>query len=75
METNMNERIRELARQAWDYAEENNPEPYRDMYDLCFEKFAELVVAECMQVAKKYQNRGGNCYVDKMINEHFGVEE
>jgi hypothetical protein len=38
-------------------------------------QYTELIVKECMQVAKEYQNRGGNCYVDNMIADHFGVEE
>lgn len=37
--------------------------------------FAQLIVAECMQIANTYQNRGGNIYVDNKIAEHFGVEE
>jgi len=69
----MNERIRELAEQAGlptaDYYVQAVIGP-RDI-----QKFAELIVRECMQVANEYQNRGGNCYVDNMIAKHFGVEE
>lgn len=79
----MNERIRELARQAWDYAEENNPEPYRDMYDLCLEKFAELIIRECVQLCVNRVNshvpegsfRDGARGCLKDISYHFGVEE
>jgi hypothetical protein len=80
----MNERIKELAVQARNYALDekriyermNNTEQcmeeYREVYN---KKFAELIVRECMNVANTYQNRGSNCYVDDMIAEHFGVEE
>jgi hypothetical protein len=62
----MNERIQELLNKA--------------TYDVLGVKqvnqqqFAELIVRECIEVANTYQNRGGNCYVDDMIAEHFGVE-
>ncbi len=71
----MNERIKELAEQAESYANSKihmTGWNYREEYN---KKFAELIVRECMQVAKEYQNRGGNCYVDNMIAEHFGVEK
>ena len=61
----MNERIALLALKASD--------PKTGWLDR--QKFAELIVKECMQVANEYQNRGGNCYVDNMIAKHFGVEE
>ena len=73
----MNERIFELAELALE-------ETHRVMGSTCLqeafddfytEKFAELIVRECMEVANTYQNRGGNCYVDDMIAKHFGVEE
>jgi hypothetical protein len=77
-EFNMNERIQELAEQATIRGEEYLPgcdgHPTPTFY-FDKEKFAELVVRECMQVANTYQNRGGNCYVDDMIKEHFGIEE
>ena len=72
----MNERIRELAMNAWEYVL-NNDAPdgvhfKRDWYD---EKFAELIVKECAEVAdnadatrEKWQSIG------KFVEEHFGVE-
>ena len=61
----MNERIRELAREAGFYA---NPDVEK------FEKFAELIVKECAKIAdiadeNKCEWIGGN------ILTHFGVEE
>ncbi len=36
--------------------------------------FAQLIVQKCMSIAEEYQNRGGNCYVDNKIGEHFGIK-
>ena len=72
----MNKRIRELAEQADLYARSDNSSMLFENYQKRYtEKFAELIVRECMQVANTYQNRGGNIYVDNKIAEHFGVEE
>ena len=73
----MNERIKELAKQAEIYAGDliDQGADYDQYPHYYTEKFAELIVRECMQVANEYQNRGGNCYVDNMIAKHFGVEE
>jgi hypothetical protein len=78
----MNERIKELAKQADNYAYKMNPE--QDSYGRSANprkfqqdrdaKFAELIVAECAKVAdladeNKCEWIGGNILV------HFGVEE
>ena len=68
----MNERIRELAREAGFYA---NPDVEK------FEKFAELIVRECVNeihVADVGDLKGKSYYLDKVaehIEKHFGVEE
>ena len=62
----MNERIRELAREAGFYA---NPDVEK------FEKFAELIVRECAKQVDYYWDQFENGYADKKILEHFGVEE
>ena len=69
----MNERIRELAVQAgWDN--------HHSKFDTRIEKFAELIVRECISIA---QDRAAfdwappndvNHIIDE-IKEHFGVEE
>ncbi len=72
----MNERIKELAEQCRKEVEHfSSDDGYTFTEEFDEQKFAELIVRECMQVANTYQNRGGNCYVDDMIAEHFGVEE
>ena len=84
----MNERIRELAKQAehsvnevfvWD---PTGP----DREDVIREKFADLIVRECINIGDNYEDILGNepeCFncrkvaygiVDK-IKQHFGVEE
>ena len=66
----MNERIKELAREAGFYA---NPDVEK------FEKFAELIVRECGDIAYKayWDNpetvRG--IHIKEKIKQHFGVEE
>ena len=87
----MNERIKELAEQAklktelW-----NNPEPFviykEDVnYPGGLEKFAELIVRECMRMCdcadvsllehNRPQEASGASSVKQFIAEHFGVEE
>jgi hypothetical protein len=71
----MNERIQELARQAgWTegyYESDDGPfiEP-----EFNKEKFAELIVRECMRVVEDYYMDPCS-YADEAIKEHFGVEE
>jgi hypothetical protein len=72
----MNERIRELAEQAgfktnWQHADVQAIKMAR------FEKFAELIVKECANVANQHMdhNEGTDYNVGGKIKEHFGVEE
>jgi hypothetical protein len=77
----MNKRIEELAEQA---VEEMDQEAFsEDMYipEEWIQKFAELIVRECMEQAS-IGNMGGNNQWDKAltfaadnIKKHFGVEE
>ena len=66
----MNERIKELLEQATN--------SIKDEYghwigsELDEEKFAELIIKECAQVASDYD---GAHYVGSAIEKHFGVEE
>ena len=62
----MNERIRELAEQAG-YTKDMFGVGHWDMPEC--EKFAELIVRECIIAT-------GNCAgTGDMIKEHFGIEE
>jgi hypothetical protein len=89
----MNERIRQLAEQAiveklsvTEFIEALKLEPH-DFYEFRkseLEKFAELIVKECVSVIAKRQNQAidDGCNVDEAVSmammdllEHFGVEE
>ncbi len=79
----MNERIKELAGQARNYALDekriyermNNTEQcmeeYREVYN---KKFAELLIEECILIARKAENED-EVYAWFAISNHFGVKE
>ena len=80
----MNEKIKLFAKQAEQYAldkaNEGNDEDYDYSFDDDFqEKFAELIVEECGDIAYKayWDNpetvRG--IHIKEKIKQHFGVEE
>ena len=77
----MNERIRELLVEAGVINNNFNPLAYEQWYLDSLEKFAELIVRECIwalwteecrtsDLASEEYTRGSN-----KIKEHFGVEE
>ena len=69
----MNERIKDLLGQAYD---ESVPETWTtlssDQLGRIYEKFAELIVRECAEVAEDYD---GAHYVGTAIKQHLGVEK
>ena len=67
----MNERIKELALQAGATVMERSGWTDYGTLDLDVEKFAELIVRECAEVAEDYD---GAHYVGTEIKQHFGVE-
>jgi hypothetical protein len=76
MDSKMNERFLELAKQAGLY-DEKTPEEVPG-FTACFEKFAELIVRECVDIAYKYDEpklSGPGMIIGNRIEEHFGVEE
>ena len=69
----MNERIRELAKEALDYAEKNqSAEVQQHWFKLYNEKFAELIVRECANRIDYWESRQGE-HSDDLL-KHFGVE-
>ena len=71
----MNERIKELLKQS-------GLQPYYDAQEGQFEKFAELIVWDCIEAidAKEYTMGGdteakGMRFSINIIKKHFGVEE
>ena len=65
----MNERIRELAEQAG-----FNPYNYEGANAELFKKFAQLIVAECANVADENYIHRGSRTCGLAIRLHFGVE-
>ena len=83
----MNDRIRELAEQAEIYAEQNTEhwKPGPDWDELFREKFAELIVRDCLNIAKNWDDQLVSAKLVKESNavgivayriaRQFGVEE
>ena len=78
----MNERIKELAEQAGITTNIDTDYFEKDMnkwVDYFSEKFAELIVGECADIAKHHvmniSTYADAEFVEKQIQEHFGVEE
>jgi len=75
-ECNMNERIKELAVQADLLIKKTNGDEFRyGNFDPKFQKFAELIVRECVEVVKWTPSMFPNDEYVKNIKQHFGVEE
>jgi hypothetical protein len=78
----MNERIQQLAEQALEYAEKNQSADIpRHWFRLYNEKFAELIVAECLGIVDDAERGGSNeiwdnavKFIRRDLQEHFGVE-
>ena len=76
----MNERIKLLAEQA---GFRSNPDIYDRNQSFDMEKFAELIVKECMDIAHHVGNISepddfalDRCYeIEQRIQDRFGVEE
>ena len=84
----MNERIRELVKQAGGHFSTHtltsNPVQHREsieLWDKNIEKFAELIVKECAQVCADRGKHHDGLYsawasdCSERIGKHFGVEE
>ena len=84
----MNERLKELAREAWLYAVERRTLTdgnHDDFLNFQEEKFAELIIRECIRVSddlyqgsERLDNNDAVHYHDVDVGEelakHFGVE-
>ena len=71
----MNERIQQLAKQAEEYADIEYNASDLDWYELKEEKFAELIVQECMKLNSKELSITAIERLLPLYAEHFGVEE
>ena len=71
----MNERIKQLAEQAFDKANNGTISNIKIPKEF-IEKFAELIVRECSRfVEDKFDFCGDEIIIAEKILEHFGVEE
>ncbi len=70
----MNIMIKELAEQAQDWADAHAPYASEE-HEYFVEKFAELIVRECIEVVKWTPSQFPNGECVKNIKEHFGVKE
>ena len=73
----MNQRIRELIKQSYVTIESPSGEWYTDFSK---EKFAELIVRECLNIVEPDEDSGDEWCVTlkgtaQEIKQHFGVEE
>jgi len=71
----MNERIQELARQSGAYHKDDDGEETKIavLIGKEVEKFAELIVRECMELGDKALQDGK--WPGDVIEKHFGIEE
>jgi hypothetical protein len=66
----MNERIKQLMPKPWTF-----PYPDRELYTKeQFEKFAELIVAEMLQICEDHPAWTGRM-IGEQIKQHFEIEE
>jgi hypothetical protein len=70
----MNERIKLLIEQAQDWADAHAPYASEEQ-EYFAEKFAELIVLECANVADENYIHRGSRTCGLAIRLHFGVEE
>jgi len=68
----MNELIKKFARES--HIDVYGLGKDRDKWEATCEKFAELIVRECVGVAD-HSNINGKSIIGQRIKEHFGVEE
>ena len=69
----MNERIRELAEQTFYYGNWEGNGIYTGQLDL--EKFAKLIVKECIVMADDFECDVNQRGLVGQMKQHFGVEE
>jgi len=71
----MNERIRQLADEAAKYSAIMALPTGESGDKLFVEKFAQLIVKECADVAKQFYKNNKEYDAGLAIEQHFGVEE
>ena len=70
----MNERIKELALQAMTYVTHNPKANKLNSGDMFDEKFAELIVGECIDIARQHNNSGEGGVIAESIEVYFKIK-
>ena len=70
----MNERIKELALQAMTYVTHNPKANKLNAGDMFDEKFAELIVGECIDIARQHNNSGEGGVIAESIEVYFKIK-
>ena len=71
----MNERIEQLAEQCWVHTKVPLFSAKSPHWEFDRQKFAELIVQECVEIIKWTPSQFPNDEYVKNIKEHFGIEE
>jgi len=71
----MNERIKELSKQAWDYVQVCDERYSKTCTQLFDEKFAELIIRECAVIANLTLDPLDDYLIGNDILKHFGVKD
>jgi hypothetical protein len=74
----MNERIQQLAEQADEYTDNKIQQPgeyHPDWHDIRDQKFAELIMKECIELNRQELSFSAFTRMLDKYNEHFGVKE
>ncbi len=69
----MNERIKELAKQAQQYAEYTTPQGL-EWFDGFKQKFAELIVKECISLTSECSGKVHPDDLNELFKEHFEIK-
>jgi len=67
----MNERIKQLAEQAWDYVDNHCPYASEEQ-EMFQQKFAELIIADTLKVATLNMGYTEHQHVKALVSGHFG---
>ena len=69
----MNERIEKFARESGAWHQVYDQKRFMHDHNFDIERFAELIVGECLDIADEYDGVGST--IVSRIKKHFGVEE
>jgi hypothetical protein len=71
----MNERIKELAREAWEYADKHTQDGDGNFGMVHTYKLIELTMQECMKLNHSILCEDDPNYLDEVYLKHFGYDD